>query len=425
MLYDQALLIMVYSEAYQATKKLVFKKTAREIIEYVIRDMTSEEGGFYSAEDADSEGKEGRFYTWAYDELEKILTLEELDLVARFYNARKEGNFTSESGEKGVENIFYQSNSTEDYAKLSHINQEKLKDDLERIRKKLFQRRKKRVHPEKDDKILTDWNGLMIAALAKAAQVFDDKTYVEKAEEAVKFISKNLMLENNKLLHSYRKGKAEIDGYADDYAFFILGLIELYQVTFNSRYLKMSLDLNKYLIDHFWDKADGGLYFTSDIGEKSLVRTKEAFDGAIPSANSVTMYNFVRLARITGDAGLEEKARQIGSAFSDEIMKTPGGYSQLMSSLDFAIGPSFEIVVVGKKDEEDTQNMIRYINSIYLPNKVVILKDLVVKGLLIAELAPFVKDYTQIKNQATVYVCRNHQCQSPVTDIEKLRQLLT
>jgi len=424
MLYDQALLTMAFTEAYQAIKKSIFKKTAQEIIEYVIRDMTSEEGGFYSAEDADSEGKEGKFYTWEYDELKQILTSEELDLIAKFYNIKKEGNFTPEAGKTSKENIFYQTMSTEDYAKFYQIKEKELLGKLGKIRQKLFQIRKNRIHPEKDDKILTDWNGLMIAALAKAAQVFDEKVYVEKAEKGMNFILKNMMQNNGELLHRYRKGEAKIHGFADDYAFLILGLIELFQVTFDPKYLQISLDLNKYLINHFWDKTDGGLFFYADTNKKLLTRTKEVYDGAIPSANSVSLYNLIRLARITGNADLEQKAKQIGKTFSDQIVKMPSGHTQMMVSLDFAIGPSFEIVIVGYKDKKDTQEIIHSINSIYLPSKVVILKEPDMNDLLIEEFVPFIKDYSQIKNQATIYVCKNQQCQLPITKIEKMKQLL-
>jgi len=420
MLYDQALLVMAFTEAYQVTKKPIFKKTAQEIIEYVFRDMTSKEGGFYSAEDADSEGEEGKFYTWDYDELKQILTSEELDLIIKLYNIKEDGNFSPEAGKTAKENIFYQTMSTEEYAKFYQIKEKELLDKLEKIRKKLFQTRKKRIHPEKDDKILTDWNGLMMAALAKAAQVFNNKDYALKAEKTLNFILKNMMQKSGGLVHRYRKGEAKIPGYADDYTFLILGIIELYQVTFNPKYLQISLDLNNYLINHFWDKTNGGLFFTSDTNEKLLTRIKEIYDGAIPSANSVTMYNLIRLARITGNTDLEQKAKQIGKTFSNQITKMPTGYTQMMASLDFAIGPSFEIVIVGNKDKKDTQKIIQNINSIYLPNKVVILKEPDLKDLLIEELVPFIKDYSQIKNQATIYVCKNQQCQLPITNIEKM-----
>ena len=424
MLYDQALLIMAYSEAYQATKKQIFKKTAEEIIDYVLRDMTSEEGGFYSAEDADSEGVEGKFYIWDYEELKQILTTHEFDLIVKFYNIKKDGNFKPEAGIKGNLNILHQTMSLEDFAKYYKITEKELLVNLEKIRKQLYKIREKRIHPEKDDKILTDWNGLMIAALAKTAQVFENKNYVESAEKALNFILKNMMKKSGELLHRYRKQDAKISGYADDYAFLILGLIELYQATFNPKYLQISLDLNDYLINHFWDKKNGGLFFTSDTNEKLLTRTKEIYDGAIPSANSVTLFNLTRLARITGNTDPENKALELSKAFSDQVNKMPSGYTQMMTGVDFAIGPSFEIVIVGDKDNKDTQKIIQNIYSIYLPNKVIILKEIKTKELSIKKLVPFIKDYSQIKNQTTIYICKNQQCQLPTTDIKKIKQFL-
>ena len=424
MLYDQALITIAYTEAYQATKKQIFKKTAKEIIEYVIRDLTSREGGFYSAEDADSEGKEGKFYTWDYDELKQNLTLEDLNITEKFYNIKKEGNFLHETRRNEKENIFYQIMSKNDYVKLYRIEEEELLEKIEKIRKKLFKIRNNRIHPEKDDKILTDWNGLMIAALAKASQVFNEKFYIEKAEKAIDFIMNNMLQKSGELLHRYRNGKAEIRGFADDYAFLVLGLIELYQANFNPKYLQISIDINNYLIDHFWDNENGGLFFTSDKSEEILTRTKEIYDGAIPSANSITMYNLIRLARITGNLDFEEKAKQIGKAFSNQITQIPSVYTQMMASLDFEIGPSYEIVVVGNKDNSDTQKIIESINSIYQPNKVVILKETYSNVLLPEELVSNIKEYFQIKNKATIYVCKNRQCQLPTTDIKKMNEYL-
>ncbi|MFO7676844.1 MAG: thioredoxin domain-containing protein [Thermoplasmatota archaeon] len=424
MLYDQALLLMAYTEAYQATKNQIFKKTAEEIIEYVSRDMTSGEGGFYSAEDADSEGEEGKFYMWEYEELQQLLTPLEFDLIVTFYNIKKDGNFQPEMGKKQKKNIFYQTMSIKDFALYYKITEKELLAHLEKIRNTLYNIRKKRIHPQKDDKILTDWNGLMIAALAKAAQVFENKTYIQTAEKALNFLLNNMMNGNGELLHRYRKKDANISGYADDYAFLILGLIELYQATFNARYLRISLDLNEYLLHHFWDKKDGGLFFTSDTNEKLIARTKEIYDGAIPSANSVTFYNLTRLARITGNIELENKALELSKAFSVQIQKMPSGYTQLMVGLDFAIGPSYEIVIVGNKERKDTKKILQELHSTYLPNKVILLKELESTDISIEELVPFIKDYSQINNQATIYLCQNQHCQLPTTDSRKIKQFL-
>ena len=236
----------------------------------------------------------------------------------------------------------------------------------------------------------------MIAALSKAAQVFENNNYVEIAEKALNFILKNMMKKSGELLHRYRKHDVKISGYADDYSFLILGLIELYQATFNPKYLQISLDLNDYLINHFWDKKNGGLFFTSDTNEKLLTRTKDVYDGAIPSANSVTFFNLIRLARITGNTDPENKALKLSKAFSDQVNKMPSSYTQMMAGVDFAIGPSFEIIIVGDKDNKDIQKIIQNIYSIYLPNKVIILKEINTKELSIKKLVPFIKDYSQI-----------------------------
>jgi len=424
MLYDQALLIFAYSEAYQATKKPIFKKTAQEIIEYILHDMTDEEGGFYSAIDADSEGKEGKFYTWDYEELRNILSSEELRIVEKFYNIKKDGNFSAKEKSVDKKNIMYQLMSIDEYTDFYDFDREKLTCKLEKIRVKLFNKRKKRIHPEKDDKILTDWNGLMIAALSKASCVFNEISYIEKAEKAFNFISKNMIKKSGELLHRYRDGESKVQGFADDYAFLTFGLIEIYLATLSSKYLKISLELNKYLLNHFWDKSSGGLFFTSDTDEKLIARTKEIYDGAIPSANSITMYNLIRLARITGNSDFEEKAKQIGITFYDQIIGYPMGYTQVLIGLDFAIGPSFEIVIVGDKNKADTNKIINELNKIYLPNKVVILKEPTLKNSEIEKISSFVKEYSQIENKATIYVCRNQKCSLPTTIIEKMKEQL-
>jgi hypothetical protein len=233
-----------------------------------------------------------------------------------------------------------------------------------------------------------------------------------------------MMQKNGELLHRYRNGDANISGYAEDYAFLIFGLFELYQATFNSKYLQISLELNNYLIEHFWDNKNGGLYFTSNKNEQLLTRTKEIYDGAIPSANSVSMYNFTRLARITGNVDLERKAVKLSKIFSDQINKMPSGYTQMMVGIDFAIGPSYEIVIVGDKNDKKTKEIIQSINSIFNPNKVIILKEIKSKDKLIENLIPFTKNYSQVDGQSTIYICENHQCQLPTTDIEKMEQFL-
>ncbi|GAG92304.1 unnamed protein product, partial [marine sediment metagenome] len=265
MLYDQALIAIAYVEAYQATKNPEYKKTAQEIFTYVIRDMTSPEGGFYSAEDADSEGEEGKFYLWSGKELENILEKDEYALATSVYNIEESGNYLDQtSGRKTGKNILH----------LKQLLEKNTQDKISRIRLKIFNKREKRIHPHKDDKILTDWNGLMIAALVKGAVAFQDDNYLNVAKKGVEFILSNLYTSNGGLLHRYKDGTSEILGYLTDYSFLIWALIELYEATFEVFYLKTAINLHQKQIEKFWDENIGGFYFTATNSEELLIRQK-------------------------------------------------------------------------------------------------------------------------------------------------------
>lgn len=425
MLYDQALIVMAYIEAYQATRKEEFADTAREIFTYILRDMTAPSGGFYSAEDADSEGEEGKFYLWTEEEIKKSLSEEEAEFALKIFNVQKDGNFTEEiTGHKTGKNILHLRKSLKEIAIDLKIDKQEVKRRLEEMRKKLFVFREKRIHPYKDDKILTDWNGLMIAALAKGAQVFDEPKYAEAAKNAVNFILKNLMRGDGRLLHRYREGQAAVPGNVNDYAFLIWGLIELYEATFEVRYLQNALDLSNGLIKHFWDEKEGGLYFTADDSEELLIRWKEVYDGAIPSGNSVAVLNFMRLSRMTGNHEFEEKAMQIEKAFSKNILQSPLSYTQFMTAVDFIIGPSYEIVIAGISQAEDIKVMVKALRGQFLPNKVVLFYPADVKLPEITCLAAFTKDLIGREGKATAYVCQNYACQVPTTDTKEMLQLL-
>ena len=290
-----------------------------------------------------------------------------------------------------------------------NISEKELFGRLEEARKKLFFEREKRIHPGKDDKILTDWNGLMIAALAKAYGVFDEPVYLEAAKKGAEFIFNTMESEDGRLLHRYRDGDAAIRANVDDYVFLIWALIELYEADFNVKYLEKALELNRVLLEHFWDDKDGGFYFTPDDGEKLIVRQKEIYDGAVPSGNSVSMLNMIRLARLTGNNDLEKKAWKVGNAFSDEAKKIPVAHTQLMVALDFAVGPSFEVVIVGNPESEDTKELLKELRTVFLPGKAVVLKSTEEPA---ADIAGFTENLKAIDNKATVYVCSNYKCKS-------------
>ena len=430
MLYDQALLAMAYSEAYQATHKVEYANTAREILAYVLRDMTSEDGGFYSAEDADSEGVEGKFYLWSVEELKALLDKDEFSLLMNLFDIQEGGNFEIERGL----NILALRSSLEDAASVYGIPEKEIRERLSGIRTKLFAAREKRVHPYKDDKILTDWNGLMIAAYAKAAQVLGqgqapddqwlgDQDYSLAAIRAADFILAKMRQPDGRLLHRYRDGPG-IEANLDDYSFMIWGLIELYEAVFDTKYLQAALDLNKIMIDHFWDNESGGFYFSPDDGERLLARRKEIYDGAVPSGNSVAMLNLLRLSRLTGNHQYEELADKIGQAFSAQVSRQPSAYAMLMATLDFGIGPAYEVVVVGDPGVQDTLDMLKALGSRFIPSKVVIVVDSGKETPAIFRLAGFTKNLSAIGGSATAYVCANQSCDLPTTDAARMLDLL-
>jgi hypothetical protein len=425
MLYDQAMLAIAYIEAYQATGKKEFKETAKEIFTYVLRDMTDTKGGFYSAEDADSEGVEGKFYVWTEDEIRKVLKGEEADLIVNVYNIDKTGNFRDEaSGENTGANILHLEKTLTEIAFKNKTSVDELIERVKTARQKLFTARNKRIHPHKDDKILTDWNGLMIAALAKGAQVCNEPQYADAAKRAADFILTDMRRQDGRILHRYRDGHTAILANVDDYAFLIWGLLELYETIFDVHYLQTALDLNNEMIKHFWDEQDGGFYFTADDAEELIARQKEIYDGAIPSGNSVAVLNLFRLARITANSDLEDKANKIMLAFSKDVKSVPSGYTQMMVGLGFGIGPSYEIVIVGNPQAKDTKEMLNALRKYFIPNKVVLLRPSDQEEPDIIRLAKFTEYQSSFDGKATAYVCLDYACKMPVTDAEEMLKLL-
>jgi uncharacterized protein YyaL (SSP411 family) len=418
MLYDQALLALAYTETYQATGQVAFAHVAREIFTYVLRDMTVPEGGFYSAEDADSEGKEGLFYVWTPKEVKEHLGAETGDLFCRFYGITEEGNF-----EEG-RSIPYIRVPLQSFAKREGIDPTRLEGILKDAGKVLLDAREKRAHPLKDDKILTSWNGLMIAAFARGYQVFGDQAYADAARNAAVFILKNLRTADGRLLRRYRQGDAAYPGYLDDYAFLVWSLIELYEATFEVSYLEEAITLNEAMIEIFWDKQGGGLYFTGKGNERLITQSKEIYDGALPSGNSVAVLNFLRLGRMTGNVGLEEKAEQLTRAFSSQVQDQPMAYTQLLSALDFMIGPSREIVIAGDPALETTQAMVKAVHTKFLPNKVLLLRSQGSAGERLVSLSPFVEAMRSMNRQPTAYVCEQYACKTPVKNVEQLESAL-
>ncbi len=424
MLYDQALTAIAYTEAYQVTGKDLYKETAEGILDYVLRDLTSPEGGFYCGEDADVEREEGKYYLWTLEEIRSILDPEDSELIIKMFNLREEGNFEEEiRGRETGTNLFYMARSPGSLAAKMKIPVEEVEKKVKAAREKLLKARYERKRPSLDDKILTDWNGLMIAAFAKGYQVFGEQRYLKAAEKAADFILMALYSPGDGLLHRYRDGVAGISGTSDDYAFLIHGLLELYEAGFKMRYLKAAVSLNSELLECFWDPVNGGLYFTANDSEALIFRKKEFMDSAIPTGNSFEMLNLLRLSRIIADPGLEETADKLERAFSKQIMKAPSGYTQFLSAFDFRLGPSYEVIISGKAEASDTEQMLKELWSYFVPNKVLIFRPEREKP-EITELAKYTEEQVPIEGKATAYVCQNYECQLPTTEIREMLRML-
>ena len=413
MLYDQALLAMAYTECFLATGKAAYRRTAEEILSYIMRDMTDPGGGFYSAEDADSEGTEGKFYLWTLGELEALLGGEDGRLAADLYGVEPAGNFADEVAGG---NILHLRRPIEKSAEELGVAPEDLRRRLDRIGAVLLAARGRRVRPYRDDKILADWNGLMIAAFSLAARAYGADAYATAAEKAAWFVLDSMTAAGGGLLHRYRDGEAAIDGNLDDYAFLAWGLIELYETTFDAHHLARAVALTDEMIRLFWDGEGGGFYFTRADGEGMIVRTRAIYDGAIPSGNSAAAVNLIRLARLTGDARYEEYAENIGRVFLEDLTRAPSGYAWFAAAVDLAQGPSVEVVIVGEPGTADTDAMIRAVRASYAPHAAVLFKSSAREDPELARVAPFTAGHVAIDGRATAYVCRNHACDSPTTN---------
>ncbi|HRV79828.1 MAG TPA: thioredoxin domain-containing protein, partial [Planctomycetota bacterium] len=344
MLYDQALQMMAYTEAWQVSARPLWSATIEGIATYVLRDMTAPEGGFYSAEDADSEGVEGRFYVWSLEQLEAVLGETDAKFYADVYGCSERGNFQDEAtGRRTGLNIPHLRLPLEQLAAGSG-DPLGFMARVEALRKQLFTAREARVHPFKDDKILTDWNGLMIAALAKAGSALEREDWILAARRAAGFaVAKLRDPKTGRLFKRSRAGQAGLPGLLEDYAFLTWGLIELHQATQDPTYLRTALELTDLGLEFFWDQEAGGFWHSPSDGEALLLQSKEAYDGAIPSGNSVMLLNLVRLARLTGRTAYEERAQELVDALGGQVLANPSAHTQFLMGLDFLIGPTQEI----------------------------------------------------------------------------------
>jgi uncharacterized protein YyaL (SSP411 family) len=412
MLYDNAQLVPLFLGAFQASNDPFFARIARETLDYVGREMRDAEGGFYSTQDADSEGVEGKFFVWDIEEVRQLLGEEAAEIACRYWDVTDIGNFESH-------NILHPILETAQLAKLFGRETAAIEALIDEARRKLFAAREKRVKPGLDDKVLTSWNGLMISAFAKGAEVLGEQTYHQIAIDAVAFIEDKLA-RGDRLLSSYKNGVAKLNGYLDDYAFFIAGLLDVFELTQERAYLKRADALTESTLTHFWDREGGGFFFTSDDHEQLIARTKPSFDGSIPSGNSVMALNLLRLYHYRAHLPYLTRAEELLRRHVAPMTEQPFGLANMLCSADFYIEKPREIFVIGRLDAADTREHLRRIAATYVPNRTLT----VVEPGGEAPVPETMQGKTQINGMATVYVCHRMTCSLAATSWEQIEPLL-
>ena len=415
MLYDNALLARIYLYAYQATDKQFYRRVAEEILEYIMRDMTDRTGGFYSAEDADSEGEEGKFYVWTKQEVIDVLGEEDGQLFSDYYDVTEQGNF--EHGKS----ILNTPVKMEQVARDKGIALEEFSRRMEAARRKLFYVREERVRPGRDEKILAAWNGLMLTAFAEAANILGRDDYRAVAIKNADFLLANLV-RNNRVLRTYKDGTAKLNGYLEDYSYLIEGLLAVYEATFDLKYFDSARGLADTMIEQFWDEADGGFFFTSSDHEELITRTKDYFDNATPSGNSVAAVALLKLGLLNEESNYQRCAATILRTMRQVMAKYPSAFGYLLSALDFYLSEAKEIAIVAEPDSHEARSFVTEIYSRYLPNKVVALKE--PGDERAAESIKLLADRSMIDGKPAVYVCRNFTCLAPATTREELSERL-
>ena len=411
MLYDNAQLTSLYLDAYRATAEPFFAAVAEDILRWALREMRHPGGAFYSTQDADSEGVEGRFFVWTPAEVRSLLG-DDADLFCRLYDVTDGGNF------EGA-NILHPTLEIEPLADLFGIDADQARERLAASRQKLFEAREKRVRPGLDDKILTSWNGLMISALAQAAGTLGKDAYLAAARGAVDFAFRDLWA-GERLLCTYKDGKAKLNAYLDDYAFLAAGLLDLFEVTQEASHLARARQLADILLERFWDERSGGFFFTSSDHEELLVRSKPAFDGSIPSGNSVAARTLLRLHHLTGEAIYLERAEQLLRLFFARMREQPFGLAHMLGALDFFLRKPKEIVVVGAAGAPERRDILDRLRRRYLPNLVLRAVD-PASG---EPLPALLQGKGQIDGKVTVYVCEAMTCSPPATTWAEVERLL-
>jgi len=417
MLYDNAQLAILYLEAHKLTGKPLYLRVLRGTLDYVLREMTDEGGGFYSTQDADSEGEEGRFYVWTPDEIDEALGESDGAFVRGYFGVTKKGNFEGK-------NILYLPGELEAFAKKEKLDVDKLVARLAKHKETLYRARLKRVPPGLDDKILTDWNALMVSAFARAYGYLGDAKYKSAAVRGAGFLL-GRMRKNGRLLHAYRRGVSHIDANLADYAYTAWSFLDLYEATHDVQWVREADALAVKMIELFRDDRGGGFFTTPADRTDIIARRKSGFDGSVPSANGVAAHVLLKLGALRENDYFSEKGFGVIRSFADSIRRAPHGYSALLSALDFHLGPVREVVVAGPVDDSGTAELLKAVSRLYLPNTVIHLVDTTAPdGTARAKLIPNLGQKNPLNGRATAYVCKGRSCSAPVVTGEKLEKLL-
>jgi hypothetical protein len=433
MLYDQAQLARAYVDAFQLTRDARWERVARDVLDYVLRDMADKDGGFYSAEDADSllehgkpEHGEGAFYVWTKAQIEKLLG-EDAALFIRFYGVEDDGNAPAGSdpmNEFSGKNTLIQRLSISQAAKLFKKSETEIETSLASSRAKLFAERAKRPRPHLDDKIIVAWNGLMISALSRAAQALDEPRYLAAAQSSARFIKSSLW-RDGALIRSFRDGPSNIAAFADDYAALIAGLLDLYEADFDTAWLQWAVELQAKMDAQFLDKEHGGYFQTAPGASDILFRTKEDYDGAEPAPGSLAAANLLRLAQLTDAKELRDRAEKTIASAAEQLAKIPSAMTQMLCAVDASLAKPRQIVIAGKPGSDDTRALLREVRAVFAPNQIVLLADGAANQEWLGRKLEFFRAAAPVDGKAAAYVCENFTCKEPVTDPAKLRELLT
>jgi hypothetical protein len=416
MLYDNAQLARLYARVFQVTKDEYFRAKTEDILDYVLREMTDASGGFYSAQDADSEGVEGKFFVWSPEEINALLGAEDARLFGYYYDVSETGNFEGES-------ILNVRQGLDEAARHLGVTSERLSEAIRHGREILFHERERRIKPFRDEKVLTAWNGLMMSAFTEAGFILRQPDYIAAAQKNADFIRINMTTADGRLLRTWKDGEAKLNAYLEDYALYADSLLELFQVTGEVKHFHEAKRLADVMIAEFWDTEDGGFYFTGNSHEELIVRSKDFYDNATPSGNSVAAEVLLKLAKITGPTtpNAEEKysayATSVLRLMANQIRRYPQAFGRALWALDATLNPGKEIVIIGS-DQEAIEPMLNVLREGYLPNKVVAIASGDTPDL------PLFAGRSVEEGNATAYVCENFVCQQPVTNANDLREQL-